>query len=220
VMQQSDIAELRQPSMAGVLSVVVGPWGAVFVSVGLLISVLGAYLAWSLICAEVLFAASKTEDMPRAFCRENKNGVPSTALWLTNIIVQLLVISTYWSNDAFSLMLNLTSSMSLIPYFLVAAFGFMLAKRGETYEDGVGRNRDLTLAGIAVLYTAFMVFAGGMKFVLLSALLYLAGSVLYYWARREQGRKLFNSFEFVLFVVAWVGCIAAITGLVQGWLTI
>src|SRR5690606_7405243 len=115
VMAQGDVAGLRQPSMAGVLSAVVGPWGAVFISVGLLISVLGAYLAWSLICAEVLFAAAKTKDMPAVFARENKNGVPAAALWLTNIIVQLFVISTYWSQDAFALMLSLTSAMSLIP---------------------------------------------------------------------------------------------------------
>ena len=35
------------------LESVVGPWGAIFVSVGLIVSVLGAYLAWALICAEV-----------------------------------------------------------------------------------------------------------------------------------------------------------------------
>ena len=28
---------------------------------------LGAYLAWSLICAEVLFTAAKTKDMPTIF---------------------------------------------------------------------------------------------------------------------------------------------------------
>uniref|UniRef100_UPI00333F1606 basic amino acid/polyamine antiporter n=1 Tax=Castellaniella defragrans TaxID=75697 RepID=UPI00333F1606 len=220
VLEQGYIADLRQPSMAGVLAAVVGPWGAVFVSVGLLISVLGAYLAWSLICAEVLFAASKNEDMPRMFSRENKNGVPATALWLTNIIVQILVISTYWSNDAFALMLNLTSAMSLIPYFLVAAFGFQLAQRGETYEDGVGRNRDLIITGIAAIYTAFMIYSGGLKFVLLAALLYAPGSVLYYWARREQGRRLFTGLELAIFIITWVGCIAAIIGLVRGWLTI
>jgi len=220
VMAQGDIAALRQPSMAGVLSSVVGPWGAIFVSVGLLISVLGAYLAWSLICAEVLFAAAKNEDMPKVFARENKNGVPAAALWLTNIIVQLFVISTYWSNDAFALMLSLTSAMSLIPYFLVAAFGFMLARRGETYEDGAGRSRDLVLAGIAAIYTAFMIYAGGLKFVLLAALLYAPGSALYYWARREQGRRLFTGFELAVFIVAWVGCIAAIIGLVRGWIAI
>ena len=47
--------------------------------------------------------------------------MPAAALWLTNIVVQLFVISTYWSHDAFTLMLNLTSVMALIPFLLVAA---------------------------------------------------------------------------------------------------
>ena len=50
----------------------VGPWGAVFVSVGLLVSVLGAYLAWALICAEVMFAAGKSKDMPKAFAQDQR----------------------------------------------------------------------------------------------------------------------------------------------------
>ena len=107
VLQRADIAGMRQPSMAAVLEAVVGHWGAIFVSAGLLVSVLGAYLAWSLICAEVLSAAGRTKDMPAVFASENKNKVPAAALWLTNIVVQLFVISTYWSTDAFSLMLNL-----------------------------------------------------------------------------------------------------------------
>ena len=52
--------------------------------------------------------------------RYGADGVPAAALWLTNIIVQLFVISTYWSRDAFGLMLNLTSSMALVPFLLVA----------------------------------------------------------------------------------------------------
>jgi arginine:ornithine antiporter/lysine permease len=74
VLMRPDVALMRQPSMATVLEAVVGPWGAVFVSIGLLVSVLGAYLAWSLICAEVLFAAAKTKDMPAAFKGEQEQG--------------------------------------------------------------------------------------------------------------------------------------------------
>ena len=51
--------------MAGVLEAAVGEWGKVFVSVGLIVSVLGAYLAWTLMAAEVLFVAAKDDDMPR-----------------------------------------------------------------------------------------------------------------------------------------------------------
>ncbi|NTS33229.1 amino acid permease, partial [Phyllobacterium sp. BT25] len=194
VMARADIAALGQPSMAGVLEAVVGHWGAIFISVGVIISVLGAYLAWSLVCAEVLYIAAQKEDMPRVFGTENSNKVPAAALWLTNIVVQLFVISTYWSRDAFALMLSLTSAMSLIPYLFVAAYGVMLARRGETYEKKPEeRQRDLIIAGVAAVYTLFMIAAGGLKFVLLSALLYAPGTILYFWARRERGKPIFNT---------------------------
>ena len=222
VLTRPEIAGTSQPSMAGVLAAVVGPWGAVFISIGVIVSVLGAYLAWSLVCAEVLYVAARTDDMPRLFSTENQNKVPAAALWLTNIVVQLFVISTYWSRDAFSLMLNLTSAMSLIPYLLVAAFGFLLARSGQTYEvRPQERNRDLIIAGIAAVYTIFMIVAGGMKFVLLSALLYAPGTILYFWARREQGKQIFNTFvDWLIFAAAVIGCIAAIIGLSTGYLTI
>jgi arginine:ornithine antiporter/lysine permease len=222
VLHRADIAGMRQPSMAAALEAVVGHWGAVFVSVGLIVSVLGAYLAWSLICAEVLFAAAKNEDMPKVFATENANRVPAAALWLTNIVVQLFVISTYFSRDAFALMLSLTSSMSLIPFLLVAAYGFKVSKRGESYETRPeARTRDLVIALIAVIYTAFLIYAGGMKFVLLSAVLYGPGTLLYLWTRREQNISVFTkTSDWVIFTLAVVGAVVGIYGLASGTITI
>ena len=65
--------------------------------------------------------------MPKVFATENANRVPAAALWLTNIIVQLIRHITYFSRDAFALMLNLTSAMWLIPYLFVAAYGFKVS---------------------------------------------------------------------------------------------
>lgn len=221
VLARPDIAGMRQPSMAGVLEAVVGHWGAVFISIGLIVSVLGAYLAWSLICAEVLYTAAKTKDMPSAFAKENQNKVPVAALWLTNIIVQLIVISTFWSRDAFSLMLNLTSSMSLIPYLLVAAYAFKITQRGETYDvRPEERTRDLVIASIAMLYTAFMLWAGGMKYILLGCILFAPGTALYYWARREQDKKMFTPIEWIIFLATVVGFVVGIHGLATGYIAI
>jgi arginine:ornithine antiporter/lysine permease len=221
VLERPEIADMRQPSMAAVLEAVVGPWGAVFVSVGLLISVLGAYLAWSLICAEVLSVAAQNRDMPRVFGTLNERRVPAAALWLTNIIVQLFVITTYWSNDAFALMLNLTSVMALIPFFLVAAYGVLIARRGETYKTRPSeRTRDFIFAAIALIYTIFLIWAAGMKFIVLSAIIYGPGTALYVWARREQGKKLFTPVELFLFIVAMIGCVIGIHGLATGYITV
>lgn len=217
VLDRADIADMRQPSMGAVLEAVVGPWGAVFVAVGLIVSVLGAYLAWSLICAEVLSAAARTRDMPQLFARENRNKVPDAALWATNIVTQLFVISTYWSSDAFALMLNLTSSMALIPFLLVALYGVRLVRSGETYDlRPEERRRDLILAAIASAYTLFLVIAGGVAFLLLSALLYAPGTMLFFWARRERGETVFKPVEWAIFAVVAVAALIGVYQLATG----
>jgi arginine:ornithine antiporter/lysine permease len=220
-MPRAGIAAMQQPSLAGALEAVVGHWGAVFISIGVLISVLGAYLAWSLICAEVLFAAAKSEDMPKIFASQNGNRVPANALWATNIVVSLFVISTYFSADAFNFMLDMTSVTALLPYLLVAGYGVLLARSGKGYEDvPQTRRRDMIFASIAVIYTLFMFVAAGLQFVLMVMVLFVPGTLLYVWARREQGKLLFTPVEWGLFAVTVVGCIAGLTGLITGYFQI
>jgi arginine:ornithine antiporter/lysine permease len=222
VLQRAEIAGQTAPSMAGVLESVVGPWGRVFISVGVMISVLGAYLAWTLICAEVLSAAARNKDMPSVFAKENANKVPVAALWATNIVVQLIVITTYWSRDAFNLMLDLTAAMALIPFVLCAGYGWMLVARRETYEKRPEeRSRDLWIAIVATLYTAFLVYAGGLKFVVLSAVLYGPGTILYYWSRREQGLQVFTkASDWILFGLAMIGAVVGVWWLATGYMQI
>jgi arginine:ornithine antiporter/lysine permease len=200
VLDQDTLARLRQPSMASVLGLVVGRWGAIFISVGLIISVMGAYLAWSLVCAEVLFSAAHKGDMPKIFATENSRHVPAAALWLTNIVIQVMVISTYWSDDPYKLMLLFTSQMSLAPYLLVALFGVLFVWRGETYDlQPIGRKRDLLFGLAASAYGFFLVAASGLAPLLYSAILYAAGTGFYLWARRERARRVFALREWAVF---------------------
>ncbi|WP_454684168.1 basic amino acid/polyamine antiporter [Ancylobacter moscoviensis] len=214
------IAGVQNPSLAGALELVVGHWGAVLISIGVLVSVLGAYLAWSLICAEVLFAAAKSSDMPRLFAAQNRNRVPANALWLTNIVVSLFIISTYWSRDAFNFMLDMTSVTALMPYLLVAGYGVLLARSGVGYETTPGeRGRDQIFAWIAVVYTLFMFVAAGLKYVLLVTVLFVPGTILYVWARREQNARLFTPVELVIFAVTLLGGAIGAYGLLTGLIT-
>jgi arginine:ornithine antiporter/lysine permease len=219
-MPRSAIAAVQQPSLAGVLEAVVGHWGAVFISIGVLVSVLGAYLAWSLICAEVLFAAAKSADMPKMFAAQNGNRVPANALWLTNIVVSLFVISTYWSQDAFNVMLDMTSVTALLPYLLVAGYGVLLARSGEGYETAPGeRGRDQLFSWIAVIYTLIMFIAAGLKYVLLVAVLFVPGTILYVWARREQNAQMFTSVELIVLAVTVIAGLIGAYGLMTGTIT-
>jgi arginine:ornithine antiporter/lysine permease len=126
ILPYDEIAELRQPSMAGVLEAAVGEWGKVFVSVGLIVSVLGAYLAWTLMAAEVLLVAAKDKDMPRFLSRSNAEDVPGPALLMTTILIQVMLVVTMFSEDAFNFALDLTSALSLIPFILAAGYALKL----------------------------------------------------------------------------------------------
>ncbi|MDS4019814.1 MAG: basic amino acid/polyamine antiporter [Candidatus Competibacter sp.] len=221
VMERTALGELRQPSMAGVLGTVVGPWGIWFVSIGLIVSVLGAYLAWSLLAAEVLYSAAKSELVPKVFGQENKNQVPSAALWITNTLVQVFLIVTLFAQEAFNLALDLTSAKTLIPYVLVAAYAVKLTVTRETYGPGsTGRGLDMTWAVLATLYAFFMIVAGGLKFVLLSCIIFAPGTLLFIFARREQQRRMFTPAEWVLFLVILAGAVVGIYGLATGIISI
>jgi arginine:ornithine antiporter / lysine permease len=168
ILPRAEVASLRQPSMAGVLESVVGPWGAAFISVGLLISVLGAYLAWTLMAAEVLYVAAQDDDMPRFLRRANRSAAPIAAAILTTVLIQVVLITTLFSDDAFTFTLSLTSALSLIPYLLAAAFALKLAYTGDTYHgQAAARRRAFIVAVLATAYTSFLIFAAGITYVLL-----------------------------------------------------
>ena len=211
ILPRAEIAELRQPSMAGVMEAAVGSWGNVFVSVGLIVSVLGAYLAWTLMAAEVLFVAAKDDDMPRFIRRENEAEAPVAALLLTTALIQLMLFVTLVSDDAFNFMLNMTSALTLIPFLLAAAYALKLAP---------GRPRELVVAGLATLYTAFLLFAAGPKYMLVSFIIYAPGSILFVMARREQGRRVFSPGELVILAVSVIGAVIGVVALIAGWITV
>ena len=176
------------------------------------IRLLETHISWVLLAAEILYSASKFETMPRFLSHENERGVPSNALWLTNIVVQVFLILTLFTQYAFRLALELTSSMILIPYFLVAAYGLKLAYRGETYDrDPSDRRANLVQAGIATIYTAGLIYAAGAQHLLLTTVIYGPGTILYILARREQGARVFTLAELVLFSLAVLGACAFVT---------
>lgn len=216
LMKQAELAGLPDPSMAGLMSQQVGPWGAGFISVALIISLLGALLAWFLLCAEILRIPAKEAVMPEMLGRENAHGSPAGALWLTNGCVQIVLILTYYFESTYLGLVLLATSLILLPYLWSAAYQLMLAVRGETYEDGQGRTRDIVIGSIALIYAVWLVYAGGLEYLLTAALLYALGTALYVWARREKEQPLFTTAEWAIFGVLVVAGIIAVWQIATG----
>jgi arginine:ornithine antiporter/lysine permease len=222
VVTQPDLADTRQPSMIGVFQSVVGDWGKVFISVAVVVSVLGAYLAWTVMAAEVMYIPARNEDFPEFLGRENAAGTPITALVVTSLAVQGLLAATLILTDALNFMLDLSTALALIPYFLAAAYALKLGLIGESY-DGVSsgtRRKETIFAGIATAYTLFLFEAAGLKFLLLATVLLAPATLLYVKARSERGRRLFSATEMALCAAIVVGGVIGAVGLWSGRITI
>lgn len=220
LMARADIAGLSDPSMAGVLEHEVGSWGAGFISVGLVVSLLGALIAWVMLCVEILRLPALEQVMPRALARENTHGAPATALWVTNLCVQALLLWTLVNDSTYTNLVYLATSLILLPYLWSAAYQVILAVRGETYADGRGRTRDLAIGAAGTAYAVWLVYAGGWQYLLVAALFYLAGTVVYVWARRESQLTVFAPAERVAASVVGLVSVLAVVMLATGNLSV
>src|SRR5262249_37704651 len=122
VVPQTKLATMQNISMAGVLEVLMGKWGAIFIIIGLLISIGGALLAWTLLAAEALFTPAKDQLLPKFLTKENAKGVPINTLWLTNGLVQLFLIITLFFQATYLTLILLASSMILLPYLFSSLY--------------------------------------------------------------------------------------------------
>ena len=186
IVPQAELAGMRNPSMAGVLAYVLGPWGAVLISIGMIISVGGALLAWCMISYEILFLAAKGDNhtVPSMFAKRNDHGMPTNVMILTNILVSLFLIMNHFSDAGYNLLIQLSSSLALIPYLLCAGFALKLAMKQESKDIKL-----LALTSLGTFYGIWLIYAGGLDFLMMSLTLYALGTPLYLMARSERSRK-------------------------------
>lgn len=220
LMAQAKLAGVPDPSMAGVLENEVGTWGAAFISIGLVISLLGALIAWVMLCVEILRLPALEHVLPKALAKENAHGAPANALWLTNLCVQALLLWTLANASTYTSLVYLATSLILLPYLWSAGYQVLLAVRGDTYEAGRGRTRDLIIGIVALGYAVWLVYAGGWQYLLVAALFYLAGTALYLWARRESHLPVFTKPEVAVFAGVVVTSVVAVVLMATGNLSV
>ncbi|TCL90671.1 arginine:ornithine antiporter (APA family) [Rhizobium sp. PP-WC-2G-219] len=210
ILAQPELASLNNPSMAGVLEHLVGAWGAIVINIALVISVLGAFLSWTLLAAEVPHIAALDGTMPRFFGRENASGAPATSLWVTNGLVQLFLILTFYANSTYQTLFSISSVAILVPYVFSGAYALKLASTGEGYAANESRIRDVLAGAVATIYGIWLVYAAGPSYLLMAALLYAPGIIFFVMARRASDQKSFSVVEGLLaYALLLVGVVAA-----------
>lgn len=216
VMAQAKLAGLEAPSMGHVLADIVGPWGLKFVALGLIVSLLGALLSWTLLCAEILDVPSREGVLPAFLSRQNAHGAPAGALWMTNLCIQALLVYTYFDDSKYLGLVYLATSLILLPYLWSALFHLK-----ETFKTGQSPQLVDILVGVfATVYALWLVYAGGLIYLLVTGLAYLIGLPFYLKARAEKGQPMLTKADMFMVGLLVVLAIGAIVKFQSGALSL
>lgn len=214
LLTQPELGGLKVPSMAGVFEGLVGPWGAALINLGLILSVGGAFLSWTLLCAEIPYSCGRDGTFPRWFGAETRNGAPANSLWATNGLIQIFLVLSLFSQSAYQFFYFIASVAILPPYVFSGGYALKLAVTGEIYgpEESRRRRRDMIVGLIATLYGLWLVYAAGLDYLLMCTVLFAPGILVYVIARRERGERAFVGGDLLIALI--IGALA----LIAAWL--
>lgn len=205
VMTAEELAQLENPQMAQILEEVVGPWGATLVNVGVIISILGALLGWTIIAAECPYEAARQGVFTKAFARSNRKGAPVTALIITNALIQMFLLIILFSESSYLAFYTIGSSMIMLPYLLSALYYFKLSRNVYAVAGSV--------------YGIWMIVSAGIVQFLITSVLYAPGIWVYIRGRRERGHRAFEPYErniaIVLVILAAISLALMFTGVIN-----
>lgn len=195
VMTRAELAELSSPQMAGILEACVGKWGAVIINLGVILSLAGALLSWTIIAADCPYSAAKQGVFSKIFAKENKKGSPAFSLFATNGIIQLFLIIIFFNDSTYQAFYTMSASMIMIPYLLSSLYYAKITfkKDGFNLSTNSQLNRQRIIGVIGSLYGLWLIYAGGLEYLLITAILYAPGILVYIKGKKEKKEKIFNS---------------------------
>jgi arginine:ornithine antiporter/lysine permease len=178
ILEQSEIAISKQPSIGSLLAHIVGIWGNAFMNVGLITAVLGAFLSWVLIAAEVPFMAGKRDNLfPKIFTLENKVHFPAGSLIITAVCEQIYLILVHFYHIGYLAAIFLAAAMILPPYLFTAIYALLLVISGKTYESATSQEkyRNCIVSIIAIVYGIWLLYAARKYLLLCSIIIHSVG---------------------------------------------
>jgi len=182
-----ELAASETPLALVLEKTMVGAAGGIVIRLGIMVSVLGASLSWILLSVETLYAAARDGVLPRSFQKVNRKGTPVNALLLTQCFTQLFLTSILSPrlNETYLAAITIGTTLVLIPYLLASLYAVKIAlslRKSESVHH-------LIIALFGTLYSLYVIYAVGIKYLFLSVLFYGLGSLLYIRAKREQKQQ-------------------------------
>ncbi|MER6181748.1 amino acid permease [Streptomyces sp. NPDC001652] len=167
-----------------------GAWAGDVVAVAAIISGIGALNGWTMLCAEMPYAAARDGLFPGAFARlRGRNGVPAFGIVASTVLASLITVFSYTRfEDVFTKIVLLSVLTAVIPYlFSAAAQLYWLLVHGRESLSARRLARDVTVAALALGFSYWSIQGSGYQTVYYGLFVLLLGVPVYVWLKRGQG---------------------------------
>ena len=216
-LSREELMALDSPSMPYIFQHAVGSWGGAFISAGLIVSIFGAWLSYTILASEAMNEMARMELLPRVFAEQNIYGAPTACLITTGAMIQVLSIVMLFSEAAYQFAYSLCTASIVISWGLAAAYmaRYAWARRSE------GMIGSCILGAFATTFLVVAIALSGIYQLMLCCIAYVPGIVFYAKARREYGETvILTGREKIIAAVIAVAAVAAIVMLATGAITI
>jgi arginine:ornithine antiporter/lysine permease len=129
------------------------------------------------------------------------------------------------SKASYLALISLSTAMILVPYLFSAFYGSKVAftqkiPTQETPTNTATGHFDKLIAVLASAYCLWLLYAAGLKYLMLSALLYAPGAALYFWAKHQRQQTAFTHTDWAILAALLVLAGVAVTMLVTKQITL
>lgn len=209
-----ELASSETPLALVLERTIIGVAGGIIIKLGIMVSVLGASLSWILLSVETMYAAARDNVMPRYLAKVNSKGTPVNALLLTQGFTQvfLLAILSPRLNETYLAAITIATTLVLIPYLLSSLYAVKTALRYRK-EEKTARNVIIALLG--TLYSTYVIYAVGIKYLFLSVLFYGIGSLLFIKAKKEKKEQP-KQWEWAVIILLLAGTLLIVVQILTG----
>ncbi|PXV93660.1 arginine:ornithine antiporter (APA family) [Lachnotalea glycerini] len=207
LMTRDEIVKLGQPSLGYILADVVGPWGAALINLGLIISIFGCWLSWTMLPAETTLLMAKRNLLPKKFGEVNEANSPTYSLVFMTILTQIFIFTLLFTEKAYNFAYSLCTAAIFVSWIMVAMYQ---VKYSYQHRKEKGESLQLVIGLITCIFYGWAIYASGFEYFLLCFTAYILGIFFYYQARKEiNEEKVFNFKElFTAGVINFGACIA------------
>ena len=164
-----------------------GSWGGIAISIGALVSMVGAFNVTLLAAGQTAMAAARDRVFPQVFKRMTKHNTPGASFVIAGLLASAMLIMSQTKGlvGAYTFVILIATLTTVVPYAFSAMAGLLLGLHDEKTSPA-RRNREAVISIVAFLICIWVIASSGEDAAYWTLLLLMAGVPVYVGVTRKK----------------------------------